>query len=513
MRGLPARRLQKLRRHLRLRARRPEHDRPAPPVRAQPLRQHLRNLLVPLHPRRDLHHLEFQRRPLHRRLEKPQRFRSRHRLVERADFRQHLALRRRRHIHHRRHRPAHAVPDEPPRIQIIRPEIMPPLRQAVRLVEHPGADLPLPQRLPERLAPQLLRRHVQQRYIAHRNPVQHIAALQRRQQPVQRRRAAARRRRPLPQLVHLILHQRLQRRQHHRQRPAPLHFRQRRKLETQRLPAARRHHRHQRFPGQRHLHHLALQTAPALVPPEILEPREPAPQPLPAVELLPAPCASRIAARTIPQPVGNLPRRGITPPHPARQHRPTVPRHRQPNQHICQPHPPLAVLRNLQLPRRRRTPRPPRALPHRRLDIRRGGRRPAEHQRISLRHPSSPPRAQPVQRPVQNGIVLPQLRQHLRFPPKQLLRQHRIAQRIILLPPRRLVVLLQRVIRILRKTQRRQLQRVHHRQLPQQRHPGKLLRQHPQIVTPHIVPRDRRRPEQRRIQPFLQPAFRLRLLP
>ncbi len=390
---------------------------------------------------------------------------------------------------------------------------MPPLRQAMRLVEHPRPDFPLPQRLPERLAPQLLRRHVQQRYIPHRDPVQHVAPLQRRQQPVQRCRAAPRRRRPPRQLVHLILHQRLQRRQHHRQRTPPFHLRQRRKLETQRLSPARRHHRHQRFPRQRRLHHLALHTPPALVPPKILEPGEPAPQPFPPIELLPAPRASRIAARPVPQPVGDLPRLGITPPHPARQHRPTISRHRQPNQHIRQPHPPFAVFRNLQPPGRRRTPRPPRAFPRRRLDLRRGGRRPPEHQGIPLRHPSISPRAQPLQRPVQHGILLPQPRQHLHFPPQQVPRQHRIAQRIVLLPPRRLVVLLQRMIRVLRKTQRRQLQRIHHRQLPQPRHPGKLLRQHPQIMPPHIMPRNRRRPEQRRIQPFFQIAFRLRLLP
>ena len=100
-------------------------------------------------------------------------------------------------------------------------------------VEHPGTDFALADGLEKRPAPQLLGRDVQQRNVAHCDAMQHVAPLQRRQQPVQRRGATQRRRHPLRELIHLVFHQRLQRRNHDGQGPATFHPRQRRKLETQ----------------------------------------------------------------------------------------------------------------------------------------------------------------------------------------------------------------------------------------------------------------------------------------
>ena len=59
---------------------------------------------------------------------------------------------------HRRYRPvSRLLPDEAAHITVIRPEIVPPARQAVRLVQHPGANFPLIEHPAQRAGAKLLR--------------------------------------------------------------------------------------------------------------------------------------------------------------------------------------------------------------------------------------------------------------------------------------------------------------------------------------------------------------------
>ena len=79
-----------------------------------------------------------------------------------------------------------------------------------------------------------------QGHVAQPHLLQHLPPLQRREQTAQRRRGRAAVR---DQIVHLVLHQRLQRGQDDRQHAAALVAHQRRQLEAQRLAAAGRQNR------------------------------------------------------------------------------------------------------------------------------------------------------------------------------------------------------------------------------------------------------------------------------
>ena len=488
-------------------------NRPTPSIRAQSLRKDLGDFLHPLEARCRLHHFELQPRTIQRSLKERQIALTRHRFVEGADLGDHFALGRGRHIHHRRHGRSHPFADEPLGVEIIRAEIMPPFGKAVGLVKHPRANLALRDRIEKRPASQLLRRNVEQRNIAHGDAMQHVASLQRRQQPIQCRRAPLNRRHTTRQLIHLIFHQGLQRRQNDRQHPPPLHPRQRRQLEAERFSSPRRQNRQQRFPSQRHLHDLPLQAVAVFIHPEIPEFREPAFQPRTGIELLSAPRTRWISARHIPQPGRHFPAFRKLLPHPARQYGPAIARHRKPRQYIRQRHPLLPGRRQLQPAGRRCAPIPSRTGPDG-LDhhpFRRSC--PSEHPRAAFFQAPSAGRAEPVQRAMKHRIPPAQFIQHLDLAAKQLSRQNRIAQRIVFLPSRRLVVLFQSVIRIPRKTQRRQLQRVHHRQLFQQGQIRKGLGQHRQVMPPNVVARNRLRAKQSIIQTAFQQTLRLRLLP
>ena len=139
--------------------------------------------------------------------------------------------------------------DEPGGIQVIRSEVVAPLRDTMRLVEHPPGYLPLGYSVPECSVAQLLRRHVQQGILTQPHPLQGVPPINHRLQPVQR----CRQRRRLSlgvQRIDLILHQRLQRGYHNGQRAGLLVSRDRRQLETQRLPTPRRHDRQHRITVQ-----------------------------------------------------------------------------------------------------------------------------------------------------------------------------------------------------------------------------------------------------------------------
>ena len=64
---------------------------------------------------------------------------------------------------------------------------MTPLGDTVRLIQHPGADFPLGQRLPQRRTAELFRRDNQNTDVTQAHTVQHIGSFGHRQQAVERR--------------------------------------------------------------------------------------------------------------------------------------------------------------------------------------------------------------------------------------------------------------------------------------------------------------------------------------
>ena len=112
----------------------------------------------------------------------------------------------------RRRRPLLALrqlADDAAGIEVVRSKVVPPLGQAVRLVEHPGTELSLLDRLQHGPVAQLLGRHVEDRHLAQPHPLERLAALGGRQQAGECHRAVAAD--LAVQMLHLVLHQRLQR--------------------------------------------------------------------------------------------------------------------------------------------------------------------------------------------------------------------------------------------------------------------------------------------------------------
>ena len=117
---------------------------------------------------------------------------------------------------------------------VVRPEIVAPLAQAVRLVDREKRDLHALQCAEKRLRTEALRRDIDQLVAPRPHPVQALLLVFPRHRRVdQRRRDALRKQR-----VHLVLHQRDQRRDDQRHTLKT----KCRQLIAQRLPAAGRHH-------------------------------------------------------------------------------------------------------------------------------------------------------------------------------------------------------------------------------------------------------------------------------
>ena len=94
-----------------------------------------------------------------------------------ADVPDHIGLGRGGETHHRRRRLAAPLADETADVAVVRPEVVPPTRQAVRFVQHPRPDLALREGAAHRPVAQLLRRGQQDGRIAEPDPVQGLAAL------------------------------------------------------------------------------------------------------------------------------------------------------------------------------------------------------------------------------------------------------------------------------------------------------------------------------------------------
>ena len=209
---------------------------------------------------------------------------------------------------------------------------MPPARQAMRLVQHPGADLALVQHPAHRAGAKLLGRDEQDARFAQPYPVQRIGPLGHRQQPVDGHAAAD----PVRlQPRHLVRHERDQRRDHHRQRPHLVVARERRDLVAERLAGAGGKNPQHVPPRHRRLDDGLLQGMSAVVRrlgTKSIE-TEPAFKLLAGVVPFPAPAADGIGTGRVPQTANQPPGFRELMTHPGRHHR-VAAGHRQPCQRI-----------------------------------------------------------------------------------------------------------------------------------------------------------------------------------
>ena len=129
----------------------------------------------------------------------------------------HIGLRGRGEAQDRRNRVIPRVlADEAPDVPVVGPKVVPPLREAVRLVQHPPPDRPLVEGATKRDAPQLLGRGKDDAGIPEPHVVQGIGALRHGEKPVDGDAGAD----ALSlETRHLIGHEGDQWRDHHRQRP------------------------------------------------------------------------------------------------------------------------------------------------------------------------------------------------------------------------------------------------------------------------------------------------------
>ena len=140
---------------------------------------------------------------------------------------------------------------------VVRPEVVAPLRHAVRFVDDEPRDRHVAQGADEVRRGEALRRDVQQPARRPHAPSVDLAACVRRQHRVERRGPET----ATVQLVHLILHQRDERR-HDERRPGQ---QQRRQLKAERLAGAGRHHRQQIVAVENSLDELLLSVAESAV--------------------------------------------------------------------------------------------------------------------------------------------------------------------------------------------------------------------------------------------------------
>ena len=197
------------------------------------------------------HHTKRQIRPIQPRPKEPR--------TEQIQILPHIPLdqRRRRRRESRHHRPHRKFPDKFIDFPIARPEIMPPLRDAMRLIDHDQRERHLPETIREISLLQFLRRHIQKLQPPAIQIPQPLDCFLLRDRTIHKSRRNPLRRKRL----HLILHERNQRRNHHR----PMRQSQRRDLETDGLPRARRHDRHHIVPTQNRPRDLLLHGAKRIV--------------------------------------------------------------------------------------------------------------------------------------------------------------------------------------------------------------------------------------------------------
>ena len=191
------------------------------------------------------------------------------------------------------------------------------------LVDHPIADLALLEDGPYRRVPELLGRDQQNGGIAHPDTVERIVALGQRQESVDRDAGGD----PVPaQTLHLIGHQRDERRDHHRERPGLLEPGQCRDLVADRLARARWQNAEDGLAPHGLCNDLLLERRAILAlrfGSEFRE-AEPAGQMQPRIILGAAPGAGRIIAGVITEPPHERACLGKGMAHPGRHHRVTA---------------------------------------------------------------------------------------------------------------------------------------------------------------------------------------------
>ena len=251
-----------------------------------------------------------------------------------ADVLLHVGLGGRGQAQHRHRRIPGPFLDEARHVPVVGPEVVAPAREAMRLVQHPGADLALLQGPAHGPAPKLLRRDDEDARVAQAHPVQRLLALGHGQQSVDGHAGAD----ALAfEARHLIRHERHQGRDHHGQGAGLVIAGQGRDLVAQRLAGTRGQDAEHALPGHRRLDDGALH-GPAVA---VLRLRAEVGEAEPARELLarvvpfPAPGARGIVAGGIPQPAHQHARFRKLVPHPGRHHR-VAPGHRQPGQGVGQ---------------------------------------------------------------------------------------------------------------------------------------------------------------------------------
>ena len=162
---------------------------------------------------------------------------------------------------HHRHGGAEELPNGSD-LEVVGPEVVAPLRNAVGLVDRQQAHVHLEETDPKQLCPKPFRRDVKELVVAVDGVVERVINLPPRHPRVHRQRPDP----PVPKVLDLVFHQRDQRR-HDDADPLP---HQRRHLETHRLPSPRRQHRQHIPPGQRLGDNLLLHRPETLVSPVFL---------------------------------------------------------------------------------------------------------------------------------------------------------------------------------------------------------------------------------------------------
>ena len=224
--------------------------------------------------------------------------------------------------------------DEAPDVPVVGPEVVPPLREAVCLVQHPAADLPLVQGAPEGDVAELLGRRDDDADVSQPHPIQRIGALGHGQQPVDGDAGADA---SGFESRHLVGHERDQRRNHHGQGAGLVVAGERRQLVAERLARAGGQDAEHMLSGHGRLDDGPLQGLPVLIlrlRAEVGE-AEPPGQLLVGIVPLTAPAACGVGACGVAQSLDQLAPLGELMPHPGRHDR-AAPRNRQPSQRIGQ---------------------------------------------------------------------------------------------------------------------------------------------------------------------------------
>ena len=418
-----------------------------------------------------------------------------------ADVVLHVGLGGRGQAQHRHRRIPGPFADEARHVAVVGPEVVAPAREAMRLIQHPGADLALLQGAAHGQAAELLRRDDENARIAQTHPVQRILALGHGQQSVDGHAGADA---PPFEARHLIRHERHQGRDHHGQGAGLVVAGQGRDLVAQRLAGARGQDAEHALPGHRRLDDGALH-GPAVavlrLRAEVAE-AEPARELLARVVPLPAPGARGIVAGGIPQPAHQHAGFRKLVPHPGRHHR-IAPGHRQPGQGVSErPAMPRRIAQDGAAMARTGRPREP--LGNRRTRLGAGGPRRVPHGGEEGVEPRAARRrrGQPVPGRQQVRSLVAQRLQRLLLVAEDLQREPGVQLRVVHPPALELPVLVmldQAVIGVAGKGEGVEPQRIHRRK-PQEPEIGVRRGQMRQVEGDQVVAQQAVRADGERIQ-------------